>query len=337
MKAKLIKILKHKLKGEGAFNILVGTSIIFMFSMFMYVETIYNKNAIVANYVEDNITSSLLGSALASMEEYGASNQLIIYDMIDNHSNNPDDGYINYIDAIEFSDGTFYSSYIFEDTDQIDNLGDILETTESGNQGPEQSYEIFELLLKSNMNLNNSMAPKTAAYLPLTKDGVNPNIVEIKEFRVYNYIEFLVKDEDFDSKIVLTKPLINIDGDIVETCDYSGKPLIESYEQLKELGLIHTKIVCFDIENRTGTPIISAVESFPVNEIVYIKDSSNNTILGEDGKEVLVEASGIYSKIELYVDLGKEHLDKSNPNKYTKVSRDKIVFIERNTNKAIEG
>lgn len=321
IKDKFKKVLLKKLKGDGEVSILIGSSILLMFSMFIYVENIYNRNMITGNFVEDGITTSLLGATLAGIDEYGASNQLIIYDMIDNHSNSDDDKYIDYIDGIEFTDGTYYSTYIFDDVTDIDTLGNLDESA-SGRFGPEQSYNTFLKLLKTNLRLDNSLVPIDDLYLPSTKNGTDPNIVDISDFTVYNYIEFLVKSEDFDDTTILTKPLLNINGDVVNTCDNTGDPLFDSYEDLVNNNLIHTKVICFDIHDGYITDSVV----YDTNEIVYAKDSSGNKVVGEDGNFIIIDSSGIYTKINMYVNLGKEHL--SDSDNYTLVSRDKMVFIE---------
>lgn len=323
MKNKILKkiLLKKINASSGATSILIGTMIVYMFSMFMLAETLYNKNAIVANYVEDGITSSLLGSALVSMEEYGASNQLIIYDMLDNHSYSEGNRYIDYIDGIELKDGTYYSSYIFNDINDIDTLGNIEAECEDSITGPLQSYDIFKQLIKTNMGLNELMIPVDNVYLPSTTNGIIPNEVEIAEFNVYNHFEFLVKGSDYDTNI--EKPLVNRDGNLINSCDSSGNPLFEDYDDLVDNGLIHTKVVEFNIKNGEITDTIN----YDANSEVYITDSNNNIVLGEDGNSILVESSGLYAKLKLYVELGKEHITNGD-GFYTLVTRDKTAFID---------
>ena len=322
MRFNLKHLISKKLRASGTVNILVGTSVIMLLIMFIYVETLYSKNTLTANFVEDNITTSLLGSALISTEEYGASNQLIIYDLLDNHSHLEDDRYIDYIDGIEFTDGSYYSTYIFDTISDIDTLGNLGEGVSAGISGPEQSYDRFITLLKTNMRLDDNLIPIDSIYLPQTKDGTNPNVVEINTFKVYNYIEFMVKGTNYDSKIVLTKPLLSVNGEEIPSCDSKGDPLFSSYDDLVDNNLIHTKIIEYNIVNGIITDSIV----YDNNEYVYITDSHGNTVTNEAGKFTAVQSSGIYVNTSFHVNLGKEKL--AGQDHYTLVSRDKMVFIE---------
>ena len=75
----LVKFITWKSKG----NI---TSLIFgqMFLLILIIWCLFNFRLIMLNasfnYIDDALTNSILGGALVNVEEYGLSNQLIIYD-----------------------------------------------------------------------------------------------------------------------------------------------------------------------------------------------------------------------------------------------------------------
>ena len=323
------KILLHKQKGSGTSNLLIGTMLLLLIICMMIHESTYQRNVMAASFVDDSLSSSLLGAVLANPDEYGSSNQLIIYGKLSDYETS-DESYNDYVEAIYLTDTElpYYGTYLFEDTDQLTSLGNLKSETVTGEYGPIQSFKTFEKLLKTNMNLDSDWVPKKSIYLPSKNTNGTPNKINVDIYKVYNYIEFMVKHEDWDDPLIKTMPVVNTSGTKVNTCDSSGNPIFESYEELKENNLIYNKVICYTISYNGGSPVITDIEEFGVNEQVYVTDDNGDLVKGKDGENILVNATALYSKIDFNINLGVRFLNESSV--HTRVFEEQTVFIEVN-------
>lgn len=323
------KILTHKQDGSGTNNLLIGTILLFLIISIIIHESTYQRNVMAASFVDDSISTSLLGSVLANPDEYGASNQLIIYSKLMD-TELTEETYNDYVEAIFLDNEHFpyYGTYVFDDLSQLTSLGDIKSSNVQGDYGPLQSFEVFEQLIKTNMNLNSDWVPNKSIYLPSKLPNGNDNKVKVETYKVYNYIECMLKHDDWNLDGNLTRPVINWSGDKVNTCSNTGDPIYSSYNELKDDNLIYSKVVCYTINYVSGTPVITDIDEFDWNENVYVTDENGNRVKGKDGNDILVEASGLYTKLSFNVNLGVRALTE-NPVQ-SRVYEEQTVFIEPN-------
>lgn len=324
------KLLTLKTKASGASNLSFGSMVIFTICAILTLEAMLNTNIAAANFVEDNLTTSVLGCMLADPDEYGTSNTFVMYDLLENHAysgksymDHVDGILLNKIDPLEM----YYSTYLFDSVDEIDTIGSLTDTSTTGKYGPSQSFETFVKMLKVNMQLDNTMVPKSSAYLPKTiaKDSNEANKIKIESFKVYNCVEFMVRGTDFETDV--RKPVLDTNSNTVYMCNDEGTPLYESYSQLKDAGVIHTKIVEFNIKADNNANIISTIATeYPVNEKVYVTDETGAKVTGKDGNTILIDASAVYTKISLHIKLGDKIA--GDDIQYKKVAHERTAFIE---------
>ena len=323
------KLLTHKQAGSGTNNMLIGTVFFFFILSIIIHESAYQRNVMAASFVDDSISGSLLGAVLANPDEYGASNELIIYSkLMDTEVS--DETYNDYVEAILLDNENFpyYGTYIFDDLSQLTSLGNIKSNNVQGDYGPIQSFEVFEQLLKTNMNLNSDWVPNKSIYLPSKLPNGTDNQVTVESYKVYNYIECMVKHDDWYLEGNLTRPVVDWSGNKVNTCNNLGEPIFDSYYDLKENNLIYSKVVCYTIDYLGGVPVITNIEEFDWNEDVYVTDETGKEVKGKDGNTILVEATGLYTKLSFNINLGVRLLTEDPV--HSKVFEEQTVFIEPN-------
>lgn len=323
------KLLLHKVKG-GTTNLMMGTMVIFTLCSIMILETMLHVNITAANYIEDNMTSSILGCMLADPDEYGASNTFVIYDLLENHAY---DGksYIDHVEGLLLNQTDpfkmYHNTYLFNSVNEINTIGSLTAYNISGDYGPKQCFEDYISLLKTNMNLDNNLVPRTASFLPKTvgSDSTEPNKVSIDCFKVYNCIEFMVKGANYDTDI--RKPVVDLSGNTVYMNNSSGTPLYKTSKELKDAGLIHTKVIEFNItpDNVGGVALITATEH-ALDSKVYITNEFGDQVIGQDGNKILVDASGVYTKLSCCIKLGDKLT--GDDISYRKVAHERTAFIE---------
>lgn len=324
------KLLTQKVGGSGTSNLLLGTMVIFTICSILSLQAMLKTNITAGNFVEDNLTNSTLGCLLADPDEYGTSNTLVIYDLLENHAYSGQ-SYISHLDSIlldktdEFE--KFYNLYMFNSVDEINTIGNLTDYNISGEYGPIKCYENYLKLLKTNMGLNTDLVPIYTNNLPNTlgNNTVEPNRVSIECFKVYNCINFMVKHPDFETDV--RKPVISVTGDTVYMYNDSGIPLYKTIDEVKAQNVVHSKIIEFKLIISDDGTVFSVIPTeYEINSKVYVTDELNNKVIGQDGNNILVEASGVYNKISLCIKLGDKLA--GDDIQYKRVAHERTAFIE---------